>query len=179
MTMKFIPVLCAALLAGCASVELLDLEKTADGEANAYAGYGEAMASKPNDPMAVEWQAAHASDIEKAVAPKALEADLANPGALLAQVKDAYATDPLVATRIAAASQYVMTGAGAAFRVRWTDALLAAAQAAPDAYRAEYFLDQLRWCGRKEQACAVCRAFGEDERASVRDMAAIVVRELK
>lgn len=41
----------------------------------------------------------------------------------------------------------------------WTDALLTAAEKAPDAYRKMFFLDQLRWCAKADQADRI-RAVG-------------------
>ena len=78
---------------------------------NPYTGYGPAMASKKGDPMAVEWQAKNKAALEAATSDKELVCfvrDLASARALLAEVKPAYATDPLKACQIAAVSQFVM-----------------------------------------------------------------------
>ena len=158
-------------------------------------------------PTATVWQEEQASAIASATAPKELEkvlADRATIDALLASVGEAYAGDPIKLTQIAAISQYVMRPGcdkAPAQRKVWTDALLQAAQQAtagygegffrgvwrtiglvstPDnGYTAVFLLDQLRWCGRKEQIpavdeladCAVC--------PDVASMAKIVSASLK
>ncbi len=143
-------------------------------------------------PTAAVWQEEQASAIASATAPEALEKVLASRTALealLASVGEAYAGDPIKLTQIAAISQYVMRpgcNKAPAQRKAWSDALLQAAQQATagygegffrglgrklgmvetpeNGYAAVFLLDQLRWCGRKEQVeavdvladCAVC-----------------------
>ena len=98
--------------------------------------------------------------------------------ALLAEVKTGYASDPVALTRIAALTQYVMRPDGASGRTAYAGALLAAAQRAGDADIICFFLDQLRWCGRKEDVPCV-RAIGEKASdPAVRDFAFLVAREL-
>jgi hypothetical protein len=92
--------------------------------------------------------------------------------ALFAEVKTAYASDPLSLTRIASLTQYVMRPAGAAARAAYADALLAAAQRATDADVTCFFLDQLRWCGLPQQAAAV-QAFEKSDKPGVAALAAM------
>lgn len=158
-------------------------------------------------PTAAVWQEEQASAIASATAPKELEKVLADRSAveaLLASVGEAYFGDPIKLTQIAAITQYVMRPGckqAPAQRKAWSDALLQAAQNAtaghgdgffrglgrtiglvstPDnGYTAVFLLDQLRWCGRKDQApavdelaeCAVC--------PDVESMAKIVSASLK
>ena len=160
-----------------------------------------------NAPAASVWQRKQATAIASATAPKELEkvlADRATIDALLASVGEAYAGDPIKLTQIAAITQYVMRPGckqAPAQRKAWSDALLQAAQnatagygegffrgvwrklgmvdAPANGYTAVFLLDQLRWCGRKEQIpavdeladCAVC--------PDVASMAKIVSASLK
>lgn len=135
---------------------------------NPYSDYGNAMKSVPGDPMAVEWQQAHEADLAAATTPKALANYLwedKDADALLAKVKGAYDTDPMVLTVIAAVTQYVMEfsigrttdcqkrcatpGASPCRRRVWLTALLKAFRATKDEYKQTFILDQLRWCACK------------------------------
>ena len=158
---------------------------------NPYAGYGAAMATDKAFPTAAEWHNANQAALEKATSAETLAAfveDAAAARALLAKVKPAYATDPMVAAQIAAVSQYVMDAEprwwafwswfGDSPREIWTAALLEAARTAEDAYRAEYFLDQLRWCGFPEQAEDVCKIGRSSKEKAVREFARVVAKEL-
>ena len=158
---------------------------------NPFSDYGAGMASNKKLPMAVEWHDANRTALEAATSDERLAGfvkDASAARALLAKVMPAYATDPMAAVQIAAVSQYVMRAEpswwafwdwfGETPRAVWTAALLEAAASAPDAYCAEYCLDQLRWCGYPEQAAAV-RAIGKaSKEKAVRDFAAMVAREL-
>lgn len=175
----FAVALVAGLMAGCAQLgdatsasrpaekkELTEPEMVQLKDPNPFANYGPAMASTKGLPMAYEWQKANDAAIAQALEPKALapylESDVV-AGKLLAQVKGAYASDPVVLTQIATISQRVMCPTcpkAPKNRARWTAALLAAAKDAPDAYRTMFFLDQLRWCGHADEADAV-RAIGK------------------
>ena len=157
-------------------------KKPAYVDPNKYSGYGPAMARKPGDPMAVEWQGANGAKIAEATTPAALDAhlkDAASAAALLARVKGAYAGDPLDLTVVAAVSQRVMEavigrpdgcqklcstpGAPLCRRKIWNMALLDAFRKSKDEYVQTFILDQLRWCGckcragdvRKLKGCAV------------------------
>lgn len=151
---------------------------------NPYSDYGAAMRSAKGLPSAVQWQKTNNAAIEKAVSKETLAKLAATPGAmasLLSQVKGAYATDPVVATQIAAISQMAMCAKcpkAAKLRKDWNAALLKAAETAPDAYRAMFFLDQTRWCGEASDAAKV-KAVGEKSgEKSVKDFAAMVASEL-
>lgn len=154
------------------------------GDPNPFADYDLAMRPTKGLPMAVEWQKNNQAlaDATKIDALKALLKDRPTVDALLAQVKPDYATDPLVATEIAAASQLSMCrkwdGAPAA-RGLWTEALLDAAAKAPDAYRKMFFLDQIRWCGKSEQAGRVLTVGNKSGSRAVIDFAKLVATELK
>lgn len=142
-------------------------------------------ASAEKAPDAVHWQNANDAAIKAATAPEALAPFLAGAkaaDALLAQVKPAYLTDPMVATQIAAVTQLVMTPGcpkAAAARELWVEALLRAAEGSKDAYRTIFFLDQLRWCASDDEADDVEDiGEGSDDQA-VRQMADLVARELR
>lgn len=151
---------------------------------NPYSNYNKAMASDKNAPMAVEWQKDMGEALDRETSPKTLaklvESD-ADMSALLAKVAPNYATDPMAATQIAAISQLAMSPncqKAPALRARWTAALLNAAAKADDDYVKMYFLDQLRWCGRPEDAATV-KSIGDKSSKPVADFAALVARELK
>lgn len=134
---------------------------------------------------AVHWQNANDAALKAATAPEALKAFVADAkaaDALLAQVKPAYLTDPMVATQIAAVTQLVMKPGcpkAADARELWVEALLRAAKNSDDAYRTVFFLDQLRWCASDDEADDV-EAIGEDsDDRAVKQMTALVARELK
>ena len=148
---------------------------------NPYSGYGPAMASKKGDPMAVEWQAKNKAALEAATSDKELVCfvrDLASARALLAEVKPAYATDPLKACQIAAVSQFVMRPGWEHARGIWTEALFKSFQAATDDGVRMAYLEQLRWCGCKKHAGAIQVVASACTSKAVRDFANVVVREL-
>jgi hypothetical protein len=164
---------------------------------NEFASYGPGTASKAGDPSAVEWQKANDAAIKAATTPEALKAhlkDAAAAKALLAKVKWAYASDPMVLTVAAAVSQHVMQpddcgwlcaiGRTLAFwrtdeRDVWTEALLDTATKSSDVYVQMFCLEQLLWCVLAKQSAAV-RTFGEvASDKAVKDFAAWVARELE
>ena len=148
---------------------------------NPYAGYGPAMASKKGDPMAVEWQAQNKDALAKATSDDELVCfvrDLASARALLAEVKPAYATDPIKACQIAAVSQFVMRPGWEHARGIWTEALFRAFMSATDDTVRIAYLDQLRWCGCKRHAGAIQVVASACRSKAVRDFANIVIREL-
>ncbi len=148
---------------------------------NPYASYGKAMASQKGNPMAVEWQAQNKAAIEQATSDKELVCfvrDAASAAKLLAEVKPAYATDPLKATQIAAVSQFVMRPGWESARKIWTDALIKALQTAKDDSVRITYLDQLRWCGDKKHAAVVTLLAAATPSKAVQDFAAMVAREL-
>ena len=159
---------------------------------NPFANYTAGTASVKEDPSAADWHGTSAA----AIAAETDDAKLAEIAgcpvrakALLAEVKPAYATDPLTATKIAAVSQYVMRAGETSWwefwawfsdspREIWTAALLDAAKTSDNSYRTEFMLDQLRWCGFPEQAEDV-RAIGRAAKCkAVRDFACVVAKEL-
>lgn len=160
-------------------------------DTNPFADYGAAMKPNKDYPMAVEWHAANRDAIEAETSDDKLAAfadSAESAAALLAKVKPAYATDPMVAAQVAAVSQYVMRADPSWWqfwswfsdtpREVWTAALLDAAAKGGDQYRTMFFLDQLRWCGFSEQAAAV-RKIGKDSKdKAVRQMSGIVATEL-
>ena len=78
---------------------------------NAFAEYGPAMVSTKKDPLAVNWSQAHDAEIAAATAEDVLAGLVASPesaAALLARLRPAYESDPLVLTQIAAVTQWVM-----------------------------------------------------------------------
>ena len=128
-------------------------------------------ANVKNGPTAVDWQAKNDKALAAETTPEKLAACVATPeaaAALLAQVKTAYATDALVATKIAAVSQYVLTlpteeapwyafwscPRPAEGRIIWAKALMTAASESTDFYRTMFFLEQLRYAGTPcQKAC--------------------------
>ena len=201
----------AAVLAGCATAPVEDPEsgpsQVTDAEPvlpqledpNPFANYSSGMASDKEHPMAYEWQSAHESEIAKATEPDLLRGILESElltSELLGKVKDAYATDPMAATQIAAITQLVMCqkdSKAPAMRERWVGKLLEEARRdTKNVYRTMFFLDQLRWCARAEDAGAIRRNFlfylgrlrnrGDQEAVDlspVRNFAQQVVRELE
>ena len=119
---------------------------------NPFANYGPAMASDKAHPMAYEWQSAHEAEVAAATTPETLAAFVADEAAalkLLGGVKGAYATDPLLATQVAAVTQLVMTpgcAKAAAARPIWVAALEKTQAAATDDYVRSFCAQQLRLC---------------------------------
>ena len=136
-------------------------------------------------PTAVAWQNANDAALETAMKPQVLAAyvqSAAAADALLAEAKPAYRTDPMVATRIAAVTQLVMCpkcDKAPAGRAVWTAALIKAAGASTDSYRTMFLLDQLRWCGKPEQADRVLAIGAKAKDPAVKEFAAWTVRELR
>ena len=99
----------AALALGAAFAD--DAKKAAYVDPNPFADYGPAMRSTEKDPLAAKWSIAHDAEIAAATDESVLAAfvaDAAAADALLAKVKGAYETDPVVMTQIAAVTQWVM-----------------------------------------------------------------------
>ena len=158
---------------------------------NPYSDYKSGMASDKNFPMAVEWHDSNREAIESGTSKATLAAFLADESsakALLAQVKGAYDTDPMVAVQVAAASQYAMNADPSWWefwrwfsdspRRIWTKALIAEAAEATDSYRAEFCLDQLRWCAYPEQAEEICKIGRSAKCKAVKQMARLAVSEI-
>ena len=148
---------------------------------NEFASYGPGTATKAGDPSAAEWQAANKDALAKATSDNELVCfvrDGASARALLAKVKPNYGTDPLVASQIAAISQFVMRPGWESARGVWTDALFDAFRSATDDTVRLAYLEQLRWCGCKKHAAAMMLLASTIKSKAVRDFANVVVREL-
>ena len=162
--------LSASFLAGCITKDPYDIRPTGED-----AGV----------PTAVAWQNANDRALSQSMSPESLGAHVQSSeaaDALLAQVKGAYVTDPMVATRIAAVTQLVMCPTckkAKPARAVWSSALLAAAAASEDAYRTVFLLDQLRWCGTPDQAERVQAIGDKAKEPCVKEFAAWVARELR
>lgn len=131
-------------------------------------------------PTSVEWENAHDDDLAAAVENAELDkviATVSTADALLSEVKGAYETDPLLATKIAAVTAHVMEGGQGGARRVWADALLKAATESEDDYRRMFFLEQLRWCGFSSQVPEL-KKLGDKSSKGVKDFVALVVREL-
>lgn len=184
----------AGLMAGCATApeaapkqekkELTEPEMVQLTDPNPFANYGPAMQSSKEFPLTVNWQDAHKAEVAEATKPetlaKFLESDL-SAGKLLAEVKEAYKTEPIVMMQIASISQMVMCPKcpkAPKLRAKWTTALLVAAKDAPDSYRALFYLDQLRWCGHADEADAVRKIGKASKDKAVKDFAEQVALEI-
>lgn len=190
---KLIGIAAMALLAGCATTvtneKPEEIDPTAnvqlDKDPNPYAEYTPAMASSKEKPLTVYWQRENAKAIEDATSfeeVKKVTASEAASAELLAQVKGAYETDPLVGIKIGAVSQRVMCrkwDKAPEARKVWTSALVKAAIESTDTYRKLFFLDQLRWCGSKDQLGDLRKIAKSSKDKAVADMVGIVSRELK
>ena len=159
--------LAVGLMAGCATDKVEEpptFEPTVaagDKDPNPFADYGAGMANTKEFPLTVNWQDAHKAEVAEATKPEALRRFLASDEAaraLLAEVKEAYTTDPIVMIQIGAVSQLVMCPRcpdAPKLRARWTDALLKRIGSSQNVYHVMFCLDQLRWCGRPEDAKAL------------------------
>jgi hypothetical protein len=148
---------------------------------NEFASYGPGTATKAGDPSAAEWQAANKDALAKATSDDELICfvrDGASARALLAKVKPNYGTDPLVASQIAAISQFVMRPGWENARGVWADALFDSFRTATDDTVRMAYLEQLRWCGNKKHALAIQVVASTSPSRAVRDFANVVVREL-
>lgn len=126
---------------------------------NPFASYEQATAADKAHPMAVEWHQAQGAAIEAATAEDVLAAFVRNEAAalaLLAQLREAYATEPLVMTQIAAVTQWVMRPepcwlcfwkpSPGAEREIWTAALRRRLAEAKDDYIRVFCRQQLDLC---------------------------------
>ncbi len=158
---------------------------------NAFANYGAGMASDKQYPMAVEWHNTNRNALETETSEDALAsfADSEEAAkAILAKIKTAYATDPMVAVQIAAVSQYVMTAEPSWWefwnwfsdspREIWTKALLEAVASATDTYVAQLCVDQLRWCAYPEQAADLCAIGKKAKCKALKQMIRMAVSEI-
>lgn len=181
-----IPLLLLALLTGCtapkASLITYTPDPTQSAKENPYNNYNAGMSRDGKSPLAADWQVDQKAKLATAVTPEALAKFVASAeaaDALLAQVKPAYQTDPIVATQIAVITTRVMDADKDAERKIWASALLKAAQTATDPYRTCYFLDQLRWCGCPCQSSAICQIRRQTPYQEVAQLCTVVLTELK
>lgn len=160
----------------------------------AFAGYNDIKPGETADktPTSVAWENANDAALAAATDEGVLAgfvADAAAARALLANLKGAYETDPLVLCQIGAVSQWVMmpepcwlcfwSPSPADGRKVWVGALLDTAEATQDTYVKMACLDQLRWCGCScPKVVARIQAIGAKGDKSVADFSAMVVREL-
>ena len=155
--MKRILLAVAALAIGAVFADEAKKEEYID--PNPFAGYGPAMRSTEKDPLAANWSTAHDAEIAAATEESVLAAfvaDAASADALLAKVKGAYETDPLVMTQIAAVTQWVMLPepfflffwkpSPADGRKVWTDALARRISESSDGYVRTFCQQQLDLC---------------------------------
>ena len=142
--------------------------------------------------QAINWQVRAKDELAKlddAWCADFLAAGAAKADALLAEVKGAYDTDPLVATKISTLTHYAASldcapwwkfwaDSVPAVRRLWSERLLAAAKSAEDPYVQAFMLQELRWCGTGDQAEAIA-AFGRNSgHRVVRDQAQLAVKTL-
>ena len=195
MNIKSILMLIAvSAIVGCTTTEPVETPKAKvdgpamaaiTGDPNPFANYSDGMAADAKLPMAVEWHNQVAGRLAKETGFESLKQYVMlpkNADDLLVQVKEAYKTDPMVATKIAGVSQIVMCqkwDKAPAAREIWTCALLKWAETSPDGYRKMFFLDQLRWCGKSSQADKVLAVGQKSGSKAVNDFAAMVANELK
>lgn len=149
--------------------------------------------AKPTEALSsVEWETKNDVVLKTATADDVIAAfvtDAESAAALLAQVKGAYDTDPLVACQVAAVTQWVMIedhwywlcfdGPRVAGRKVWVSSLIKTVKESKDDYVRVFCLDQLRWCACPSAATRIAEAVGSDASKAVRDFAAVVVRELE
>ena len=158
---------------------------------NAFADYTAGMATDKASPSAVEWHDAERVALDKDASEDVIATfveDEASAKALLAKVKPAYVTDPMVAVQAAAVSQYVMTAEPSWWefwtwfsdspREIWTKALLDTASSADNAYVVQFCVDQLRWCAYPEQAADLCAIGKKAKCKAVKQMVRMAVSEI-
>ena len=160
----------------------------------AFAAYDDIKPGARTDKVlnSVEWENTNDVVLAESTAEGVLSAfvaDEASARALLAQVKGAYRTDPLVLCQVAAVSQWVMSPepcwicfwkpSPAEGRKVWVKTLLRTAEGSRDTYVKMACLDQLRWCGC-DCPCVLkrIRAVGAQGDKPVKDFSEMVVREL-
>ena len=126
---------------------------------NPYADYGPAMQSTAEKPLAATWSRENDAAIAAATKESVLAgfvSDAASADALLAQLKGAYETDPIVMTQIAAVTQWVMLpdpfflffwkAFPSSGRVVWREALERRISTAMDDYVRTFCTQQLELC---------------------------------
>ena len=155
MSKLFGVILTAALVAGCATEKYGAFEPKGPLEtanADAFAGYGAAMAHHDGYQMAYEWQRQDPKAVEDATARAVLAGFVASDAAadaLLAKIGTSYDGDPIALTQIAAVTQLVMCPKcpkAPACRKVWVAALERARAKTDDGYVRTFCDQQLRLC---------------------------------
>ena len=140
-------------------------------------------ATADRSPTAVEWQNTNGRALAAATASEELKKPLASSAAadsLLQGIAGAYRTDPVVAAKIAAVTQFVMTpGAAKGQRSVWVQALLRRMEDAEDPYVVEFCLEQLRWCAERKDAVRIRRLSAGTKNRGVCGFADMVATELE
>ena len=149
-------------------------------------------AAKPADaPSSVDWENKNDAALKAATSDAVLAeivADDDNAEKLLAKLKGAYLTDPLVAFQVAAVTQWTMAsdpwyclfwGEHALGRKVWVKCLFEQIDRTDDEYVKTFCLDQLRWCGTPCCARCIAEIAAQEKSKAVRDFAEVVVRELR
>ena len=126
---------------------------------NPFADYGAGMQSTEANPLAVNWSKDHDAEIAAATSDDALAAiveSAESADAVLAKIKPAYASDPLLLTQIAAVTQWVMLpdpwyclfwdGPHVSGRAVWIGALTRKIATAKDDYVRIFCRQQLELC---------------------------------
>ena len=138
-------------------------------------------AEKETDaPTAEKWQAQNRAKLAEATKDEVLAAfvkDAASASTLLSEVKPGFQTCPVKAFQIAAVTQYVMLP-GKAGRALWAGQLLAFAEKAEQPDVKMFYIDQLRWCGLKDQAGKVRELGKASGKKCVQEFAEQVATEL-
>ena len=144
-------------------------------------------------PTTVVWSAQNDEALSAATAEDVIAGFAASDeaaSALLAKVKGAYASDPIVLTQVGAVSQWVMRPdpcwlffwepSPSSGRKVWVKALLSLAEKTGDEYIKTFCLDQLRWCAPncpcvRERISEIGSKSGSK---AVKDMSDMVLKEL-
>lgn len=157
-----------------------------------YHNYSPAMASSPDKPLTSDWQNKQRKVIDEATSDEVIASfvkDAASAQALLAKMKGAYASDPLVLTQIATVSQWVMLpdawynifwdGLHASGRKVWVEQLLEKAATSSDNYLKVFCLDQLRWCAGQDDIDDILEIGAKSGDKAVKEFAETVARGLR
>ncbi len=135
----------------CMGLSFVTVPAVAAKDPNPYADYEPAMKSTDEKPLLSFWQVKNAKKVAEATTTAKLDAFLASDAAadaLLAQVKEAYKSNPIVMIQIASVTQRAQVSSKEAL-ARWIAALKRAKASAKDNYRWGFYRDQLALCGVK------------------------------
>lgn len=147
--------------------------------------YEKMAQAKPEEvgaaPLGTKWHAVNAELVATETSDKALEVWLSSSEKcqeLLLKVKTGYQTKPIDAIVIAAVTQYVMTPNKAAKRGFWVKSIISELKKTNDAMIAHFYLDQLRWCGEKEQIPEIKAAVSQIKNKELQKFVEQLFREL-